>query len=42
MIENLEKSLELLKGKGFSEGYEEEVEELMCPISSIKEELLKK
>lgn len=36
MVENLEKSLELLKGKHLGETYEEEVEELMSPIASIK------
>lgn len=42
MIDNLEKSLELLKGKNLVESCEGEVEELMSPISSIKEELVRK
>ena len=37
MVENLEKSLELLKGKHLPDTYEEEVLELLNPIATLKE-----
>lgn len=41
-IENLKRTVEILKGKYNEDHYEEEIEELMSPIRNIQEELHQK